>query len=228
MSDEVKYEDKIHEAAGQKRDVDIVYTPTFGALKKAFGLIFEMAGFDGSDFKRLSDFQYYQGGYPSPSSPPKESNLAYQVAQVIKLEKSIGKDNFVKFLAQYGVTVTDVSEVEDAYAIASDDANKLLKFWQGAGIDSSIPNKRSEALSILLDKAQGVQKEICDVNDFIKTLAEEVEDKFGFKQSNFMKAVNLAVIRLKKGDGVMSEKLDDVVESAENLIEAVQPLLIGK
>lgn len=229
MTDEIKYEDKIQEAADQKRDADVVLSPTMNHLKKAFSAIFGDAGFNGSDFKRLSDFMYYQGGYPSPDTPPKESNLAYQVAQIIKLEVLLEKDGFLKYMNTYGVDVCiremEVKSPDDDYKLSKDDEKDLLKHWQGAGIDQSIPGKRSEALRLLLDKGQKIEGELCETKDFLKELSETVEEKFGIRKSNFMKAVQLAVIKMKKGEGAMGEKLDAVVDGAENLIKAVEPLL---
>lgn len=230
MSNEIRYEDKIQEAADQKRDQSVVLTPTFNHIKKAFAQIFELAGFAGTDFKRLSDFTYYQGGYPSPDTPPKESNLAYQIAQIIKLEHSLGKTLFLDYMRTYGVDVKDiiVTEIDEDFKMATkDDEADLRKNWMGAGIDQSIPTKRSEALKLLLDKAQKLQGEICGVNDFVNAVSEDVEDKFGIQKGNFKKAVNLAVIKMKRGPGVMGEKLDSVVDSAENLIKAVEPLIEG-
>jgi hypothetical protein len=223
----VTYEDKISEAAEKKRDADVVLHPTFRHLKQAFSLIFAGAGMNGSDFKRLSDFQYYQGGYPSPTTPPKESSLAYQLANIAKLEGLIEKDNFANFVKAEGVKlqVEFASAIPEEWMVSKDDEKKLREAWEGAGIDVALPNKRSEVLTLLLDRSQKLQAEICETNDFIKDLAETVEEKFQIKKTNFMKVVALAALRLRRGDGVMGEKVDTMVDVAENFITAVEPLI---
>jgi hypothetical protein len=228
MANEAKtYEDFVIASGEVKRDLDVVYNPTFQALKKAFSIIFDTAGMNGSDFKRLSDMQFYQGGRPSPDSPPKENQLALQVARLIQLEELAGKRNFINFLEAQGITVDFKagSTIPTDYLVSKDDEKKLLKAWQGAGIDSSIPNDRVEALGLLLNRSQNLQNEICDIQDGLKVESEEVEDKFKIKKGNFMKAVGLHALKLRKGDGAAGEKVDDVVDGAENLILAMEPLL---
>lgn len=222
----MKYEDKITEGAEKKRDLDVVLVSAFRNLKAAFTLVFGDQNMSGSDFKRLSDFQYYQGGYPSPTTLPKESNVAFQVSNAVRLEELVGKDNFWKYCSQHGVTVdTSLKLPREMPILSKEDEKKLKDAWYGAGFDYAIPESRDGVLRALLEKAQKLQAEICETNDFVKELAEVVEEEFKIKKGNFMKAVNLAALRLKKGPGAMGEKLDDVVMSAENLIEAVDPLL---
>ena len=219
------YEDTVQECSETRRDLDVVLHPTFKHLKKAFSLIFAGDGMNGTDFKRLSDFTYYQGGYPSPDSPAKESSLAFQIANVMRLEELLEKRNFSSYLGAEGVSVEYVKRPGEDYFISDDDLSKLTEAWQGGGIDSEIPAKKSEALKLLLERAQSLQSEICQTADTIKDTGVEVEDKFKIKKGNFIKAVGLAALRLKKGDGAMGEKVDDAIDNAENLIAAVQPLL---
>lgn len=219
------YEDTVQECAETRRDLDVVLHPTFKHLKKAFALIFAADGMTGADFKRLSDFQYYQGGYPSQSTPPKESNLAVQMANVMRLEELIDKKNFASFLGAQGVSVDFVRPMDPNWFISDDDLSKLVEAWSGSGIDETLPETKAEALKFLLDRAQSLQSEICETADTIKDTSLEVEEEFKIKKGNFIKAVNLAALRLKKGDGAMGEKVDDAIDNAENLIAAVQPLI---
>lgn len=219
------YHDTVQECAETRRDLDVVLHPTFGHLKKAFALIFAADGMTGADFKRLSDFQYYQGGYPSETTPPKESNLAFQVANVMRLEKLVGKQNFAGFLATQGVSVQDVMSMDPNWLMSEENLEKLVKAWAGSGIDADLPETKDAALTLLLERAQALQSEICKTADTIKDTAEEVEEEFKIKKTNFIKAVSIASLRLKKGDGAMGEKVDDAIDNAENLIAAVQPLI---
>jgi len=222
------YEDFVLEAGEVKHDLDVVYNPTMRALKTAFSLIFETANCNGTDFKRLSDMQFFQGGRPSANSPPKENFLAIQVANLIKLEHLIDKGNFLQYMANAGVRVEfedDSIFVPDDYVISKTDEKKLLNAWHGAGIDSSIPESRKEALNLLLTRAQSLQNKISDIQDGLKVTAEKVENDFQIKKTNFMKAAGLHAIKLKSGAGKAGEKLDDAVDGAENLLTALEPLI---
>jgi hypothetical protein len=222
------YEEAVIESGEIKRDLDVVYGPTLKALKTAFSLIYQTAGVTGADFKRLNDMQFYQGSIPTAGAPAKEHVLAMAVANLMRLENSIEKDNFKKFLAQFGVSIDTIQDIPEDFIIAKDDEKKLLNAWQGAGIDSSIPKNRAEVLTLLLDKGQKIQREICEIQEALKAKAEIVEEDHKIKKANFTKAVSLHALKLKSGAGKAGEKVDDAVEGAENLIEALAPLIRSK
>lgn len=225
MTDQT-YEDYVLRSGEAKRDLEVVYNPIFKHLKTAFSIMFSSEDFSGADFKRLSDMRYYQGGYPSPNTPPKEHALARQVAAIITLEDCVEKREFVAFLGTMGISCEQKKPVSADYLVSKDDEKKLREAWEGAGIDKEIPTDRKEALKLMLDRAQNLQKEICEVSDSIRVnAAEEVEDKFKIRKPAFLKAVSLTAVKLRRGEGIMGEKLDAVVDSAENLIDAVQFLL---
>lgn len=226
MTTEKTYEDYVIEAGEAKRDLDVVLTPIFRHLKAAFGLMFLNDGMSGTDFKRLSDMKYYQGGYPSQSSPPKEYAMAVAVANLLKMEEGLGTRNLASFLGALGIRVEVMNPISPNYTLSTEDEKKLRSAWEGAGIDREIPTDKPEALELMLDRAQNIQSEICESSDSFRVeAASEVEDKFKIKKPNFMKAVNLQAIKLKRGPGIMGEKLDDVVDDMENLDSALAPLM---
>ncbi len=230
MSDSKTYEDFVQEAGEVKRDLDVVYSPTMGSLKKAFSIIFDGTDMTATDFKRFVDMQFYQGGRPSPDSPPKESTLVMQIANLIKLELLCGRGKFVEFLNAQGIhfELMGTGEVSDTFLVGDDDSKKLKSAWQGAGIDEDIPYDRSEALTLLLNRALNLQQEIVEMKEALKEVSENVEEAFKIKKANFLKAASLHALLLKKGHGAMGEKLDATVDGAENLISAVEPLIKSK
>jgi hypothetical protein len=222
------YEDYILESAETRRDLDVVLTPIFGSLKKAFGVIFGSEGFTKSDFKRYSDLVFYQGGYPKPDSLPKAAVLAKMVATLLKLEAAADKDQLSRLLGDHGITVEITSAIPDGFSqttLTDKEAKELRQGWEGAGIDVPVPSSRQEALLLMLDKAHNIQGEIIEQSDAIKvSAAEKVESLFKIKKTNFMKAVGLASVRLRKGEGKMQEKMDDVHDQIANLEDALKPL----
>lgn len=224
---EKKYEDYVQECAATRRDLDTILHPTYGELKKAFELVFGEHGFGKGDFKRLADMVYYQGGYPSENSPPKEVALADDVARVLHLENILDRDTFKEYLKERGIEVklTTVVERDGTWSLESDKEDDLKNYLAGAGIQGSPPRMYHEFLNTLVDRALEMQKEICQTADTIKVdAAAEVETKFKIKKGSFIKAVNLAAVKLRKGEGKMAEKLDEYLEKLENQEEAVEPL----
>lgn len=228
MAAEPNYEDIINECAETRRDLDVVLHPIYGYLKKVFEITWSSVGFTKSDFKRYADMVYYQGGYPRPDSLPKAQVLADQVAAMIKLEEYAGKHQFADLLKARGIVVGNSESPEAEYrgALTDKEEKALKEAWEGAGIDKDINNDRFEILEILIDKAMKIQKTICEQADTIKVdAADMVESTFKIKKSHFIKAVGLATVKLRKGEGAMAEKVDDIIDNNANLEDAIKPLL---
>lgn len=229
MSEDKKtYEELVQECAEIRRDLDVVLHPIFGSLKKAFEVAWGSLGYTKSDFKRLSDLVYYQGGYPQPDSLPKEVVLADTVAKALELEKYLGRNILRLLLEDRGITITFTDEVIPKGFIGdlNDKEEASLKDgWAGAGLDGEVPNDRFEVLKRLIDRAQTLQKEICETADTIKVDAAEVaESEHKIAKGNFVKAVGLAAIKLRRGEGPMLEKIEAIHDAQENMNQALEPL----
>lgn len=229
MSNEKDYRDIVDECAGTRVDLDTVLHPTFSGLKKAFSILFEDYGYSKSDFKRLSDSVYYQGGYPSPDSRAKEAALADQVCKLLNLQHIVGRKTLARYFEDHGVKIEFIENfVPESFlsSFSPDDEKDFLHALQSAGIpESDITDKRSDMLQVLLNRAQNLQKEICQTADTIKVdAAEEVESRFKIKKSNFIKAVNLAAVKMRRGEGPMLEKIESLHDSQDNLNQALEPL----
>jgi hypothetical protein len=226
---EQEYSDIVSECAETRVDLDTVLHPTFNGLKKAFSILFEDFGYTKSDFKRLSDSVYYQGGYPSLTSPAKEVALADQVSKLLRLQKIAGRTTLIKYFEDRGVKIEFVDDfVPESFlsSFSNDDDKDFTEALQSAGIPTSdIVDSRSKMLKVLLDRAQNLQKEICQTADTIKVdAAEEVETRFKIKRPHFVKAVNLAAVKMRRGEGPMLEKIENLHDSQDNLNQALEPL----
>jgi hypothetical protein len=220
------YEDIVQKCAGTRRDLDTILHPTFNELKKAFEIVFSEFGFGKGDFKRLSDMVYYQGGYPSENSPAKEAALADQVASVLKMEYMLGRTNFIEHMNERGISLEIAADLPAnvKYTLSTDDEKELAEHFAGAGIQG-VPDKRLDVLQVLIDRAQELQAEICQTADTIKVdAAEKVEAQFKIQKGSFVKAVSIAAVKLRSGEGKMAEKLDQYLVKLENQESAVEPL----
>ena len=218
------YEKLVAESSETRRDIDIILHPQFNALKKIFELLYP--GYKKSDFKRLSDLVYYQGGWPSPTTPPKEETLADTIAAALKLEEAIDRDVLVKLLKQRGVSVTliDVPPPNE-YNLSSEEEETLKQCIGEADVEGVFPKERNEGLKKLIERAQELQAEICQQADLIKVDAAAVaEEKYKIKKPNFVKAVGLGSVKLRAGEDKMAEKLKKMLDGVDNVHAAVAPL----
>jgi hypothetical protein len=226
---ELGYSDFVDECAQTRVDLDTILHPTFSGLKKAFAILFGDLGYSKSDFKRLSDSVYYQGGYPSPTSPAKEVALADQVSKLLHLQKLSGRTVLLNYFKEMGIKIEFEEDfVPESFlsSFSNEDEEDFVHALESAGIPKSdIIDKRSEMLLVLLNRAQQLQKEICQTADTIKVdAAEEVESRFKIKKPHFVKAVNLAAVKMRRGEGPMLEKIENLHDSQDNLNQALEPL----
>lgn len=223
---EQTYKDIVEECATTRVDLDTILHPTFGALKTVFHLLFEDYGYTKGDFKRLSDSVYYQGGYPSPTSPAKEYAQAESIGKLLQLHNLIGRKTMIGYLEDFGVSVTfttDFIPKEFLSAFSPDNDKKFAEACGEAGIE--IEDDRVGMLQALVDRAQQLQKEICNTADTISVEAAEiVEAQFKIAKPNFIKAVGLAATRQRRGEGVMLEKIENMNDGMDNLTQALEVL----
>jgi hypothetical protein len=224
---EKTYPDVVDECAQTRVDLDTILHPTFSALKKAFVVLFGDHGWSKSDFKLLADMIYYQGGYPTPDSPAKEFALASKVGKILLMQDFIGRNDFRKYLEDQGITITINDNLMDGPFLASlspEDEKEFTEALKEGGVDETIDHK-SDMLGILLTRAHALQAEICQDADTIKIdAAELVETQFKIKKGNFVKAVGLAAVKMRRGEGPMLEKIETLHDNQENLNDALKPL----
>ena len=218
----------VDECANTRTELDTVLHPQMRALKNAFGILFASAGYAPADFKKLNDMVYYQGGYPNPTSEPKEVDLANLVAVVLKLEFMIGCDRFSKLLAYRGIKINIDSEFPNSEYddLNSDDLEAIDNEFKAADIVTGVPSDRYDALNDLVNRGQELQREICQkANTIKKAAAAEVKERFEIKKPNFIRTVKLASVGIRKGEPAMRTKIGELHKDQENLEKAIVPLI---
>lgn len=188
------YEQLLSDAAAIREKIDGDLWPKYKELSKKFEA--EYPEFKKSDFKLVADLVYYQGGWPSLNSKPKEEDLADRVAAALRLEKAIDRNRLVELLSERGIEVS--LRVED------------------------LARDRKLTLRDMVSAAQGLQKEMCHDADEIKiAMAEVAEEQFKVEKANFVKAVKIAASGNRKK---IEKKIAKVEETAANLEVAIEPL----
>jgi hypothetical protein len=220
MTDD-EYEQLVEGSATIRVELDEVLHPMFGKLKGAFKAAY---GLDGKWLKLLSDLVYYQGGYPSENSPPKEEDLADRVSMALKLEDAVNRSDLKRLLAERGVKV-EIDQPIEKGPMFDACVEEAREQWKGTGIAGEMPLDRGELLDALLARSQKLQGEICRQADLIKVdAADEAEKERGIKKKNFVKTVKLAAIEMRRDAEKMLEALAKIREDSENFNEAVRPL----
>lgn len=215
-----EYGELVDECAETRRFIDEELHSQMKSLKKAFEVFFPE--YNGSVFKLVSDLVYYQGGYPGENSPPKAETLGKTVSAALRLLQVLEKDQ-LQSIIQAGGVVTSSQIIEDG-PVTDESWKEALDQW-GQAMSDKRPKTRNEAFALMIKRAQQLQGEICAAADSIKiTAAAEAKEKHGIEKGNFVKAVNIAAIGKKKSRDKMAEKVDEAVDNADNLVQALEPL----
>lgn len=217
------YEDKVKKGSDIRVEINDVHYARYGALKNIFKGFFQMAP---SDFKRLVDLKHYDGGYPSPDSPPRRESLAKYVSSMLTLQDFVGDDSLKRALAARGI------EVKINSSLASRTINEAMqnmdsKLYDSVTNGSKISGFRPEdfkdtreMLKALISEADSVQGTICSLADEIKVeLGEAAEKEDKILKSNFVKAVSIEAKRGRKNFHDTIEKSLERVENMEKSLE---------
>lgn len=193
------YLELLEKCAATRADIDERLHKRYNEIKKAFEEVFPE--YKGIDFKRFVDLVYYQGGYPSPNSPPKEEDLADLVSKSLQLERAYGRTTLEELLEERGVTVkVDASTVPKS-------------------------SKQIQWLKTNVKECLGLQAEICSLaNSIKKTGAKTAKTTFKIDRDNFIKAVKIAAIGKRKGIKTKDKKVIEAYEKGANLVDAIEPL----
>ena len=219
------YEDLIEEASEHRTELNQVMHARYKAIRKSAE---QLSGIDGGSFKRVVDLSYYKGGWPKPDTPPKIDTVATEIANLLKLEKAVDKDNLAMALLARGIRVEVLAPV---YIGSTTPMQKsaIADFWPEAALDNPMPETVGEGLRVLHGEAMKLQKAICETADIIKLeLAAEAKDEHGILRPNFNQAVALRALQKSKGHDKMlvrAEKLQH--DRIDNLSEAIDPV-VGK
>lgn len=157
----------LDEAADIRAELNNVSWKDFAEMQKGFAALFSVKP---SDFKRLNDLVYYQGGYPSPSSPAKHKSCAESFAKAYKSLFLVGKqDLLTQHLAKFGLKVVVENESKLKMPLRHPDPSLVLKpLAKSRGL--KVPKSTDPKVVALwfVDYCQSLQGEICAKANIIK------------------------------------------------------------
>lgn len=226
MSEEKRtYEELIDEASELRSELNQVMHARYKTIRKSAE---QLSGIDGAAFKRVVDLSYYKGGWPKADTPPKIDTISTEIANLLKLEKAVDKDNLAMALRARGIKVEVVDPVWIG-GVSNTTKAALADLWPEAALDAALPETVGEGLRILHEEGMKLQKAICETADIIKLeLAAEAKDEHGILRPNFNQAVALRALQKSKGHDRMLERAEKLQhDRIDNLSEAIDPV-IGK
>ena len=135
----------------------------------------------GNDFKYVIDMYHYRhGGYPSPNSKPRHTEVIRRFAEMIRILQFIEMDDFLVIDA-YGIEVKVLNPIED-FDITGDALETIRERGYTA---TTFKQFLTEAIL----RGDNIQTDICNCADQIKATAKEIEETAKIKKKHFSSAV---------------------------------------
>jgi hypothetical protein len=194
-----KIQTEFDEAVEIRKELNTVHSKDYRNLSTLFSAIF---GESSSTLKLLSDINYYRGGYPAESSPPKISSFIDKLGTIIKFYSHIDRlDEINNLLSVHGFKIEKIDQdfsniIADRSAL---DANKrMTKITNNVmkRFDFQFNENTKEMIEWFLNQTYALQRVICTEADKIKIdIMVSVEKKLEeesekINKSGFIRAVN--------------------------------------
>jgi hypothetical protein len=188
-------EKEFNEAVEIRQELNNVLWKDFDALKTVFDALFsETGGF----LKKLSDLNYYTGGYPGENTPAKVDSMFTSVGRVAQYYAALRNlEGLNDLLRPYGVRLEATAETVrmDPALLNADDKklSKALKRVKDRYDDFDVRTaSAAETIEWFLEKTHVLQGVICSRADEIK---EDIFDRVSvingdIDKGGFMSAVN--------------------------------------
>ena len=198
MEDQKTFKEVVDKSSKIRQDLNENWHSKMSVLASVFETI---TGTDRKTFLTIKDMEYYQGGYPSPESPPKIEALMDRFILVYKWYVFIGKESRIsKYFESHGLEISvkgaDIENIK--VNIDSLKPKVKSKFLAMAGPESKLPTNKKAFVLLLLAKGCELQATICDMANQIKIdNFEVVKEKCDVSKPNFITSVQLSYEKLK-------------------------------
>ena len=214
----------LEECANERFKIEEGVKENVKQLKKLFK---KLTNFGGKYFNMLSNFAYYQGGYPNEDSKPKIIDFMDQLGVAFSVYSLTGKEaTFNDYLSTtYGIKIIEIEEGEIASRLnkAVNDT-EISETYQRYTLQNDKPNDVAGYLKGIIRESTNLQSQICDANDLVTAKATNTEEVCKIQKSNFMKSVALKVKQMIKGKDEVREDIKKLHTDFTNLNEALEPL----
>lgn len=181
-------------------------------------------------FKVVNDWIYYLGGgWPKDDSKGRMEQALDHFATAYIFLTIAGRGKMVEdHLRKYGISVRLDGDMIDAqiFNLTKTQKESIKKFWDKTFPGEQMPKNSVELLTILINKGQELQREICQLADKVKIgLVKQAELQCDIKKSNFMQCVTLQKLnRPKKEKRFKKAKTRVMEEKVQNLSDAINAM----
>jgi hypothetical protein len=209
-------EKEFDEAVDKRLYINTVLWKKYGDLSRAFAFIFNESP---ATLKKISDMNYYMGGYPSENTPPKIQSLFQAAGLIAKYFSAIGRlDQINEYLNPYGFKLSLIEApqfpVNRPNGTEAGLTVRSMKVATDAGLD--LNKSPVEIINWFIGETEVLQREICQEADKIKIgiFGSVVSKLENVDKSGFTKAVNRSAAKRyrrnkhKSTDGVVKQGVD--------------------
>lgn len=211
------YTQTVEECGELRRHInDDLWKDGINILKKLSSLVM-----DKKFFGFLHQLNYYTGGKPNVTSPPRLDEFLDKFVVLIKYYELMGNlDEVSSYLNRSGIEIKSTSPlVDEELEISPEDISS--DWWNELFGDFKKDITMSSYLSKLLEKSYRIQEEICSSANVIKKeKAKEIKEKCGIKKPHFIKVVSAKAKMLKKDKSGEKQVKLDVREDVFNYDDA--------
>lgn len=227
------FEEEFDEAVEIRQELNNVLWKNYRNLAVVFDTLFDDKG---GMLKRLSDLNYYKGGYPSETTPARIESVFKSIGKICKYYAALDKlDEINNILRDYGVQVEKTADVltMNPQALNQNKKNiaKAVKAVKESYPDFEVKDDAAEMLEWFLDTTYKLQGQICaradeikiDIYNKVTTINSEI-DKSGFVTAVNKTAAKKTKMEQGKNVDTLIEKITekaDIMRANGDLLEEV-------
>lgn len=200
----------------------------YGRMKKLSKLFQAIWGEEHSTFKLVNDSLYYQGGWPSESTPPRLHSHLDKVGKLFKYYEAMGlEDEINAYLKdKYGLEVSRTEEykpVTDRCMSPSVAMELMMELFPGE-YREAMERPMTDMMFSLFSEGMDLQREICGLADRIKIMeAREVKEKFDIEKDHFVTAVSIKAKEIK--GTAIDRSVIRVEKDVESMTKSIAPFI---
>lgn len=215
----------VQECTDIRRDLNENWWKKMRTLSNIFKLMFERES--NNEFKFLNDLFYYQGGYPTPNTPPKMQSLVESFATMLKFFTYSGnEDAFKHYLEAYGINAEIINTDECLKNDKIANFNKVRVRYETL-FNEPMPMNKKDLFNKMISMGQSLQHTICVLADLIKLdAADKIKTECNISKQNFINAISINVTKsklLEKNANLdkVIKKVDDRKQFSTEIVESV-------
>lgn len=191
----------------------------FNNLKTCFDKTFPIYK---GNFKVISDWIYYLGGgWPRETSKGRMEEALDKFATAYIFLTLINRQNIANnYLNRFGISINlnnkNIEKIK--FDLNEKNISKFKSSWKKVfGVKKSVPKNSIDLVNDLVNKAQELQRDICNLADKIKIdIVEDVKEDCELSKRNFLQCVSLGKINTKEKEKLFKKKKTEIIKEKIN------------